>query len=390
MSTSPPFTSAAEAGLRCHCCGAEALQGIAGSVAFQRVTSDCKPWPAGGLLAHCAACGLVQTAITPRWETEVREIYAGYTIYHQGGGEEQSVFAGQGTNGSLRSDVILERLRAHCALPARGRWLDIGCGNGSFLRACSRGFPDWFLWGTEVDEKYRAEVEAIAGVERMFAGDVKKVPGKFDVITLIHVLEHIPSPWRFLQTVREKLVPGGLLFIEVPDCLRNPFAMMVADHSAHFSPAMLAEMVAAAGFELLFAASDWVPREVSVVARNAGALPRRLLPQLEARRVIEGADWLIQVKDAVQPLVARPNFGLFGTAIAATWMDAETNRAANFFVDEDTARVGRRHLGRPIVAPADVSDGADIFIALPFPLAQTIAARLRRRGVGVYVPVSQV
>src|SRR6266496_853917 len=142
----------------CHLCGSEDLQLAPAFATFHRVTSDCKPWPAGGRLARCCACGLVQTVVEPAWQTEADRIYAGYTIYHQSGGKEQNIFPGGG-GGKPRSEGVIAALREAVALPDGGRLLDIGCGNGSFLSAWSRLVAGWSLCGSEVNEKYKAQIE---------------------------------------------------------------------------------------------------------------------------------------------------------------------------------------------------------------------------------------
>jgi hypothetical protein len=102
-------------------------------------------------------------------------------------------------------------------------------------------------------------------------------------------------------------------------------------------------------------------------------------------RVFEGWKQLAGILAKVEPLTKHANFGLFGTAIAATWLDAQLNGAAKFFVDEDRNRVGREHLGRPILAPENLAAGATVFVALPQPLAGQVAERLARLGRGLQV-----
>jgi 2-polyprenyl-3-methyl-5-hydroxy-6-metoxy-1,4-benzoquinol methylase len=48
-----------------------------------------------------------------------------------------------------------------------------------------------------------------------------RYPGKkkYDIITLVHVLEHIQEPDSFLQDVKKHIRPEGKLFIEVPDAM---------------------------------------------------------------------------------------------------------------------------------------------------------------------------
>ena len=369
------------------------------------MTSDCKPWSPGGTLARCATCGLVQTLVTPAWQAEADAIYRDYTIYHQSAGAEQNVFDRSSGQASPRSERIIQALRQALALPEHGRLLDIGCGNGAFLAAWSRLVPGWSLCGSEVSDTHRARLEGLPGFERLFTEGLEAIPGPFDLISMIHVLEHVPSPVRYLEQVRARLRPGGWLLLEVPDCARNPTMLLVADHCSHFSPPLLGGVAAAAGFEVLEATGEWVPKEASVLARvpavppsspstpasivvRASSLhipPPSPLPSAASQQVFNGWRQLEAILAKVEPLRHRPHFGLFGTAIAATWLDAQTGRTARFFVDEDPNRAGRLHLDRPILAPAQVPPGATVFISLPEPLATRVAARLRAANPTVEV-----
>lgn len=381
----------------CHLCGSADLQISSAYGAFHRVTSDCKPWPPGGTLARCRSCGLVQTLVTPEWSAEADRIYAGYTIYHQSGGSEQKVFDGRSDAGRPRSEQIIGALRNAVNLPGHGRLLDLGCGNGSFLSAWSRLVPGWALAGSEVGDKYRREVESIPGFEKLYPANLDEIPGSFDAISMIHVLEHIPSPLSFLQRVRSRLNPGGLLILEVPDCGQNHYMLLVADHCSHFTPGLLAGVAAGAGFEVVTATSSWVAKEVSVVGRNPASTPTPTpapapapalrLPREDSDRVFAGACELHAILDRARSLTSRPQFGLFGTAIAATWLDAQLERAARFFVDEDSSRIGKQHFGRPILAPDQVPVGATVFVALPPVLSGKVAERLRGLGRNLEVVV---
>ena len=375
--------------MECHQCGAGDLQLDPGYPSWRRVTSDCKPWPAGGTLALCRGCHLVQAPATPAWQAEAQEIYRQYAIYHQSDGAEQSVFRPSDGQAILRSDALVQALAGEVSLPASGRLLDVGCGNGSFLRAWNRLGRSWTLCGLEVSDRHRAVIEAIPGVSALYVGDYHDVPGEFDLVSLIHVLEHLPSPQTVLTGLRSKIKAEGLLLVQVPDCARNPFMLLVADHCSHFAVRGLATLVEASGFHVLRATNNWISKEVTVVARRATQPASRACPPLpgdEASLVFAGGAWLEQVVARAAPAKTARGFGIFGTSIAATWLQTQLGGAATFFVDEDPNRIGRRLLGQPILSPAEIPSGATVFVALPQPLAGAVAARLSQPGLTLVVP----
>jgi SAM-dependent methyltransferase len=366
----------------CHVCTAQAVVEMPAFAQFHRVTSDCKPWPAGGRLGVCRRCGCVQKVIDADWQQDIERIYAGYTIYHQSGGVEQAVFEQASGQAASRSARLLERVLSHVALPERGRLLDIGCGNGAMLRAFNQMRPTWALAGTEFNDLYRAVVEQIAGVEALYTCSPAEVPGQFQLISMIHVLEHIPSPIAFLTTLHGKLDDDGLLLIEVPDHTQNPFELLIADHSTHFSAASVQMVLEHAGYTVEALATDWIAKEISVVARKAGET--RSPPPFEAALRAEPFEaigrrvaWLQSVVAAARECAAQGEAGLFGTSIAATWLFNELAGQVRFFVDEDPNRAGSRYMDVPIYHPQDVPAGGHVFLALAPALAEAVQQRMQ-------------
>lgn len=366
--------------LPCHVCARDTLQILPAFSQLRRVTSDCKPWPAGGQLGVCAACGCVQAVIDDRWRQDAEAIYRDYTIYYQSGGREQPVFDQATGAAATRSDRLVAQLAERLALPGRGRWLDVGCGNGGFLGSFARRFPGWTLAGTEYDAKYRAEVEAIPGVERLYTGELSEVPGEFDAISLIHVLEHIEGPRAFLAKVREKLRPGGWLVVELPHYADNPFELLIADHATHYGLETASALLESAGFRIELASDCAIPKELTLVARKEAPQPGRT--PAAVREVGPMIEWLASVAaDARRVASGAKSFGLFGTSIAGTWLYGEVADVARFFVDEDPDRAGREHFGLPIHAPAQVPAGSDVYVGLPPAIARAVSGRLGREGV---------
>jgi SAM-dependent methyltransferase len=375
----------------CHSCGSASLNMAPGFERLGRVTSDCKPFPAGGRLACCPECGLVQTPASPEWLKECNAIYSNYSIYYQSGGIEQPVFSGEQNQASARSECILRALMENYELPKTGRWLDFGCGNGSLLTSVSRRLPGWNLFGAEFDAQNKAQIEAIPGVVRLYTCALADIPGPFDAISLVHVLEHIPSPRSFLREVFSKLADGGMLIVEVPDCLQNPFMLPVADHCSHFSLSSLRTVAACANYKILHSTNEWVRKELTLVGRkqNGSSTPDSFPVCLdESQKILDGVPWLQKTVSLFKSTATEAAVGIFGTSIAATWLDSQCPGIARFFVDEDPSRIGKQHLARPVLSPADVPGGAGVFLALPSVIANSVGRRLTERGISVILPPS--
>ncbi len=104
----------------------------------------------------------------------------------------------------------------------RGKLLDVGCGDGRFLRhAKEQGFE---VWGIDFDKKSVENVKRNLGIDTVFAMSLeefyeyaKEKNLKFDVITFFEVLEHQDKPREFLEMVRGLLKEGGYIAGSVPN-----------------------------------------------------------------------------------------------------------------------------------------------------------------------------
>lgn len=96
---------------------------------------------------------------------------------------------------------------------SKGKILDIGTGTGDFLaKAKDNG---WKTIGIEPSEK----AKNIARKKRVtFVENLSKIEEKsIDVITMWHVLEHVPNLNEYIIELKRILKPNGKLFIAVPN-----------------------------------------------------------------------------------------------------------------------------------------------------------------------------
>jgi trans-aconitate methyltransferase len=379
----------------CHICGGNGLIPFPVYKKLPRVTSDSCSWPVGGRMVICDHCAGVQKIIDEGWRDEVEKIYSSYAVYKQGGGADQAVFDKDTGTPHRRSDRLVECFSAQGNLQKQGRWLDIGCGNGAMLRSVSKSLPEWKLTGAELDDRNRKIVEEILGVEAFKTGGVESFEGPYDAISMIHVIEHIENPVGYLKELRSLLRLGGALFIEVPYFHDNSFELLIADHCTHFTPGSLRNILEAAGFDVVCSDTSWVRKEITMVAHLSEHVPETTNASLalstshissQYDQLKSHIDWLYGVGGEIREMAANKPFGIFGSANAATFAYQWAEEEVAFFVDEDPARCGRIHLGRPIFPPTSVPDGSVVYISLPQYLAKEIASRWAGGAVKYVVP----
>jgi 2-polyprenyl-3-methyl-5-hydroxy-6-metoxy-1,4-benzoquinol methylase len=103
------------------------------------------------------------------------------------------------------------------SVPLATAVLDVGCGNGQFVKWASRA--GWQAEGVEQDGVAAAAARS-AGLtvsSDSLADLSTRRAREFDAVTMDHVIEHVPDPVEFLRSARRVLRPGGTLWIATPN-----------------------------------------------------------------------------------------------------------------------------------------------------------------------------
>jgi hypothetical protein len=265
--------------------------------------------------------------------------------------------------------------------------LDFGCGTGVALRNFAKLRPEWELSGAELGAGSLPLLKQINGFKTLYTCGATEIPETFDLITLIHSLEHVLEPVETLNSLRNRLNPGGHLFVQVPDCGRTPYDLVIADHLLHFTLETLCFTAERSSFRTVFASNSLI-KELTWLGVDERASPAaRIDPGREMQLAQQHVEWLTEQIGAAQQLArTRAQFGIFGTSISGTWLYGVVGDAASFFVDEDPQRIGRNHMGLPILHPSDIPDGADVLVPLIPEVASTVARRLAKSNVRFHIP----
>lgn len=148
--------------------------------------------------------------------------------------------------------------------PERRRLLDVGSGPGLFLAlGRSRG---WSVKGIEPSKKaalYSRETLGLDVEEIFLTRENASQLGRFDVVNMGEVLEHLPDPLDMLEIVHSILAESGLLCLIVPndfnplqEILRchldfNPWWVAPPHHLNYFNKTSICSLIKKKCFELV-------------------------------------------------------------------------------------------------------------------------------------------
>ncbi len=164
---------------------------------------------------RCANCGLVYLNPRPSAD-ELSTIYPpDYYAYHYQDEVHALARAAKNFLDARKMDGWLGHLQS-----GNLRFLDVGCGDGRYLRALHRrGVPKDRLWGVElnrdvVESLFRQGFQAYHGrIE-----SITELPAAgFDLIVMLQVLEHVADPGACVDRLSSLLDRDGLLVLETPN-----------------------------------------------------------------------------------------------------------------------------------------------------------------------------
>lgn len=121
--------------------------------------------------------------------------------------------------------------------------LDVGCGDGRFLKEMRKVAPAAKLQGVDISPRAIGYARAFTQDIDFFVRDIINEPIEacWEAVTLIEVCEHIPPSElpTFINSVARALSPGGRLVITVPHVNKK----LSPKHYQHFSSAKLRDLL---------------------------------------------------------------------------------------------------------------------------------------------------
>jgi 2-polyprenyl-3-methyl-5-hydroxy-6-metoxy-1,4-benzoquinol methylase len=99
--------------------------------------------------------------------------------------------------------------------------LDIGASAGLFLHTVQESEPTWSVSGIEASRQAVAACKSRFGID-LIHGMLEDMPlevyeGKYDVISMFDIIEHVQEPLKMMQKASALLKVGGILVVTTPN-----------------------------------------------------------------------------------------------------------------------------------------------------------------------------
>jgi 2-polyprenyl-3-methyl-5-hydroxy-6-metoxy-1,4-benzoquinol methylase len=204
-------------------------------------------------LVKCSNCGLAYVNLRPNQE-EIKAFYPTYYYARFGDREFTSDYL------RLMERSFQATLNLFAGYKPGGRVLEIGCGDGQFLRYLSAN--GYEIYGLDFSEHAVRRTRKNTGSGNIFLGtleEAKYKDGYFDVVCLFEVLEHLSDPLGELREIRRVLKEEGVVAGTVPNfnsleriLLGNCwYGIDFPRHLYHFTKKSINNILSKAGFKIL-------------------------------------------------------------------------------------------------------------------------------------------
>ncbi len=276
-------------------------------------------------IVECKACRLIRLEPRPSKEELIR--------YYP----DQYWFQPDGVAGRLEEMYRRLVLRDHVGFVRQalansdgaGQIVNVGCGNGLLLSM----LPWRNVLGLDFSEKALSVAWKRNGVPGACA-DLANAPlphSSCSLITMFHVVEHLPHPVEYLSAARELLTPGGRLVIQVPNasCWQFMFfgdkwnGIDVPRHLFNYRQRDLENLLDFCGFEVM-------RRKHFSLRDNPAGMATSIAPELDpmARRVRQ-----VREHPAMRLLKDTVYFGMMLASIPFTMIEAACGCGSTIMVE---------------------------------------------------------
>ena len=325
-------------------------------------------------LCQCTGCGLVQ------FDCEPVDYY------------RDVIRAG----GFSKTMVELRRYQYRHLIDTYGlegkRFIEVGCGQGEFLKVLSEFPVEAFGIGHDAKLVEAARAQGLAVSQGFTESEDTVFPGGlYDVFLSFNFLEHQPNPNTMLQAIYRNLEDDGMGLITVPSFEyimdHDSYYELIRDHIAYYTFDTLLPLLERNGFQVL---------ECEVVNRDTLSVIVKKRPQMETENLLDAYVGLRREMESYTKYLKAWNkkAALWGASHQGFTLAATTRLGeyASYIIDSAPFKQGKyapaSHL--PIVGPDHFKEQPVDAIIITAPGYTDEIASIIRRDFGDRVEVRAI
>lgn len=298
------------------------------------VTSDSRIINKGITLYKCKNCFLIQKKSSIEEQKDYFEEFISHNLTE---GQEQVKFINNVPY--PRSELIIKALKKQ--LNDKGSLLDIGTGNGSFIKSFKKYYPNYDFFAQDIQNNSSNIICNLIKKENFFLCDLNKIKNQFDLISLIHVLGHIPDIKSFLCDLKKLLKQDSQIIIQTPDLERSFFDVTIIDQISHFTKYTLSNIISSettTNIDIV----DSIDKEITLITnttKKVNYYNNKKEIDLIAKKFEKFIRYIYNSNE---------EFILLGTSPSSAYLGAILKNRLVYFIDEDESKINKSFLSKNI------------------------------------------
>jgi len=285
---------------------------------------------------------------------------------------------------------VMARILDSLLLPQQTNLLDIGCGNGYFLKELNVNYPKYGLHGFDIPDFLYKKFLNYENITYHHT-EINNISEKFDAVTFIDSLSFIRDIKKLMLYCDSNLKEDGIIFITSPDISKNIMTLLV-DAQYYFTEQNLTNLFAAYGYQFnKINVSKIFPRHIFGYAKKLNS--KKNFRKIQIKRTIDSAvNYMNRIKRNLRHierwwnnlLTSGKRLGVLGTKHNAAITLYALSKEISFVAEETGGYIGLDFHGKPIIHPFDMTDKD--YLILPYGMsAGDIKNRFQTRYSGRFI-----
>jgi len=317
------------------------------------ITSDCNKWQGSKPQFYVCNCNYVGKVLNDSYKDYLDRLYNSYEPYWQNrkhGTPKAAVSEQKSLDITSRKflsrssllvsyliskAILLEENYAPCTI------LEYGCGSAPLIDALETcKIQNYVVDLADLNDIRYGVINQKSRFRKFYNITNQLLDQTYDLITLVHVLEHVDNPVELLNNLSKSLSDNGKLLVQIPNSSINPFDFIIADHLSHFSLVNILKLIQKTDLKLLDYSVETIPKEITLLlGKNQNEIE---MPNFDDHLDLP-INFFYYYESLINKLTSEHEIIIFGTSIGALWLTTEIQRRGlkvAAYLDEDESRVG--------------------------------------------------